>query len=1016
MLERPALCEALELASPSLSDALARVQAGEHERLRMRGLRRAALAALRYEIRMATRPTPFGIFAGVAQGSFGARTAIAAGAAHRTRTRVDMEWLLRIVHRLEREPAVLDVVRVRAHQGLVRRAGRVILDAPSTRGRRPGEEGRSEVSVRESPVVAALLAEAATPVALSELCEDAVARFGARHRDAVRGLLARLVDEELLITDLRPPLDGGDPLHHVIAGLHRVAHPPPSVQRTLRELRAVARACTAYDAQPVGDGRPALHELLSAARAAEPAETPVHVELALDLEVTLAERVRADVERAADLLWRLSPRRLGMRPLRGYHGQFIERYGLDRLVPLLELLDDHGSLGAPFGYGWPPSESADAPPADAADDARAAVLAELLDRALAGGSHELVLDDGDIERLRGDDDGGDVDEAQSSCELYIHLAAASADAIDAGAFVLTLSPSPGSHHAGATAGRFATLDPGWAAHLDAARASGPRHVDGAVLADLAFMPRSGRAANLAHTAPGTGRRISVGLPDSDRAEELALADLAVGGTMQRLLLVHLPTGREVVPVLPNMVSPSVQAPNAARLLYELGMEGQRLWEPWSWGALERMPFLPRVRCGRVVLSPATWRLDALRDAAEESAAAWERALAAFRARRRVPRHVLTVSTDKRLLLDLDDAWHRDILRDDVRRNDELVACEVIGEHDEWRVGAVRGHTLELVVALERRRRRPALQPSPAWRDPRRHARAPGEDWLSWRIYCPRRTQDTFLREALPGLLDAAAGHGAERWFFIRYTDADGHHLRVRLGGPRAALDAAVLPAVRGQLAAAAQAGRIGRHLLDGYEPEAERYGGADAIAAAERVFEADSRAAVELLDLARDGACPHSLDDLTVLSVAALAHAFGAPAGATSWLDPDAPGDDPAFAWLSMTGEREGLPGDFRRRAAHWRALVDPVGGSPGLRDDPAGARVLASLAARDAAVDAYGREIRALRAAGRCPTPEARIVGSLLHMTCNRLVGGTPEREQRALAIARGAVQDNASRRRRGR
>src|SRR6266568_8120755 len=90
---------------------------------------------LRFLIRMSTRPTPFGLFAGVALGQWGQETDLALSAEWpHTRTRPDMAWLLTIVQTLESR---LDI---RKHLNLVTNstafihADRVILTERSSIG------------------------------------------------------------------------------------------------------------------------------------------------------------------------------------------------------------------------------------------------------------------------------------------------------------------------------------------------------------------------------------------------------------------------------------------------------------------------------------------------------------------------------------------------------------------------------------------------------------------------------------------------------------------------------------------------------------------------------------------------------------------------------------------------------------------------------------------------------------------------------------------------------------------
>ncbi|PAK22707.1 hypothetical protein CJD44_33600 [Streptomyces sp. alain-838] len=194
----PLLAEALDLASPSLSALVRRVAERGAAGIKAGQLRRAALAVLRYDIRRRTRPTPFGLFAGVSTGHFDSTAKLERGPGHRTRTHVDMQWLTRLGHRLESDPAVLSVLTVQAHQALTVRGDRVVLTASSTQGVRltEGGEARATVSVRRTPVVARALADRPPGVR--------VARMGVAHGDVggPPGLVRRA-------RRLRPGVHGG---------------------------------------------------------------------------------------------------------------------------------------------------------------------------------------------------------------------------------------------------------------------------------------------------------------------------------------------------------------------------------------------------------------------------------------------------------------------------------------------------------------------------------------------------------------------------------------------------------------------------------------------------------------------------------------------------------------------------------------------------------------------------------------------------------------------------------------
>lgn len=100
----PAIYEALAVASPDLVGALSRPGDAQQSTRRQR----AAGSLARYLVRMATRPTPFGLCAGVALGSISARTdlALASRRRYRKRARPDMGWLLQMVESLESQSEI----------------------------------------------------------------------------------------------------------------------------------------------------------------------------------------------------------------------------------------------------------------------------------------------------------------------------------------------------------------------------------------------------------------------------------------------------------------------------------------------------------------------------------------------------------------------------------------------------------------------------------------------------------------------------------------------------------------------------------------------------------------------------------------------------------------------------------------------------------------------------------------------------------------------------------------------
>ena len=177
----PRVRRAIAVGSSDLLEAL--------ERSKPTGRNAAELEGklLRYLIRMSTRPTPYGLFAGVALAQWGPTTDLAlAETPPRTRTRPDMAWLLNLVLELESQPEVRRELRFFANPGAFVHAGRVFL-AERAPARQPSPA--SAVSVRATGVVQRALAVAREPIPHQDLVAELLSTTpGARKETADAGL------------------------------------------------------------------------------------------------------------------------------------------------------------------------------------------------------------------------------------------------------------------------------------------------------------------------------------------------------------------------------------------------------------------------------------------------------------------------------------------------------------------------------------------------------------------------------------------------------------------------------------------------------------------------------------------------------------------------------------------------------------------------------------------------------------------------------------------------------------
>ncbi|MFE7094291.1 lantibiotic dehydratase [Streptomyces erythrochromogenes] len=956
-----------------------------------------------YEIRSRTRPTPHGVFSGVAAAHFRAAPAgrsrgtglpaPSLGRAHRAVTAPGPLWLAAVYDRMLDDPAVLARLTLTTHAMVRTVDGRFEVEHAPPAG------PLALHSVRDTAVSRWLLdtcsggGRSAAPV-LAELTARALAGDGdgeqgsdpadgaapasASARSAAERAVRELIRSGLLLTDLAP--DG-----RPATALRRLADCASQtrdglVLRRVRDLLALA------DTLPPGDpGRLALlRRTARLMRDPAPPERPLVADAFADARIELPAYLGEQAAAAATVLWRTAPTRP---PLTDYHRRFVAAYGTQPLVPLPEVLDPAGGLG-------PPGAEDGLGILSEPDPDRCALLARLATHAAGEGEGEggeLVLTDALVDRLA----ALSPDPPPRSAEIHVRVVRG-----ESGALRLAVCPYSGSQQAGSAAGRYAA-ELKWPRHPDdsASDETGP------MVAEVVCRPADGAAAALTAPAGLAPFRIAVDVPP--RPGDLGPADLYLTSDGGRLVVWAPRYGRAVRPVVGHRAAPGLLPP-AARLLRLLGQAGARPWRTWSWGPYDALPHTPRVRYREVLLAPARWNLpEDVLEAARRPREFGAR-LAAWRATfRPAPPHTVLVDEADRLLpVDLDDARDLEVLRSRVCRGVRAVLEPLGGPAADPAVvqGPDGGHLLELVVSLRskvpeaavrldpRCAARPAgIEPGPGTEsaDPPRAAPQPGlgpagaRGWLSLAVQVPDHRQGAVLRHL--------AGQ-APQCFWLRYASPwFGPHLRIRFRGGREELERVVRPAAEQWAARMAALGLAGAARWEPYLPETERYGGPAGLAAAEGVFVADSSLVLDALtglgpcapglDLpvpARHGA---SADGILLAAAGAVSVARVLAAGA-----PAAVGRAP----LDATGRR-------------WReALRGRFGSGPAC--DPVPARLAERWRERERALAAYRAVLRDGGEPSRWEEVASLCASDLIHLHVNRLLGPDPavERLVRSLAADR--------------
>lgn len=982
----PVVRRAVAAGSPSLLAAMERFQRSE---LTPRDAERMRAKLLRYQIRMSTRPTPYGLFAGVALGRWGSATNLKVrSTGSHTQTRPDMEWLMKLALAAEAKPAVRRRLKVFTHPLTVVQAGRVCLaERAPTSAARPGPA----VSVRATGVVQRALELARSPLPYRELAARLCERTPSATPEKVDKLLDELWQQTLLLTELRPPLTATNPAQWIAERLH----PIPEAAEEWTRLDAFLTAAAEWDHATPEESLEHFHTLLARVEAPQDGsqQTPVQADMAISVEGRIGNAVAAEAARAAKLLLRLSPWPRGLPTLEGYRQAFVNRYGLDREVALLELLDSQRGLGPPSFHGH---ASTGPEPQKAAQ--RSQTLLRLACTALHDRQRVVVLDEACLARL--ETGNPKFDTAPLSLDLNVLVAARSAAAIDKGDFKLVVGPNLGAMAAGRNLARFAgLLAPEGPDALKRCAAAEQALAEDRLWAEIVYLPANLRSANVVIRPPIRSYEVPLGVSAGVPAAGVIPLDQLVVGIEESRFYVRWPAaGKRVVFSSGHMLNPH-SAPAVARFLMDVSADGKTLFSSFDWGLAEGFPYLPRVEVGRIVLRPAEWRLrkDDLAGGLDRWRDEWD-----------VPRHVCLSFGDNRLVLDLDQAAQAAELAAELKKLGEnggaLIVQEVLPAlEDAWLPGPGGHYYSELVVPLVLRRdpsapeqRAPAASRSGSTVSHSASSavaavernRPPGSDWLYVKLYGPREHEDDVIRGSLRTFAkNVIASRLADSWFFIRYADP-APHLRVRFHGAPERLRRELFAHLCDWAGGLMADGLCLKFMMDTYEQEIERFGGLQGMAVAEALFAADSLGAAELVGICREKRWPHDQTALLALSIDDLLGSLGFD-------------EADRLRWYRGGQTTDGGPeagADYRQR----KSVLRPLLGKPGefLAQDPGGAEIAAALARRRRALLPVERCLRQLAEQSTLEQSIEILCRSFVHLHVNRMASPDGPSEQRILSL----------------
>ncbi|HEV2963542.1 MAG TPA: lantibiotic dehydratase [Candidatus Angelobacter sp.] len=875
LVRRPEIKEALWIASPEFFESLStwwnKPESEKGQKLEQ--------SLYRYVARMISRSTPFGLFAACATGEIGNETRLELGArdTYWRRSRLDMEYLCNLAEKVSSDPALRNQLRFRPNTSLYLAAGRHHHAQSYYQ-----EKMRLYrlVATEQTPYLKATLERAsggATPHALAQALVKDEPDIPLEEAEQYLG---QLIESQLLVAELVPPITGPEPIDDMIEQLKQaeapsLAEPLISISSCLQEIDKQSVGVDLAQYQRIVD-------IVSQLPATFKVEHLIQVDAMKPApHACLDQRLISDILRAVETLHSIIP---AYQPesLKEFKEQFQERYEA-REVPLLQVLDEEvgigferkdnaGALAEPLLEGI--DIAAERQPQEFRSGKSEFILLRKIEELLRERATVLSLDKKLIEDLR-------VDDPLPLPDAFAVMGAVSAPLDSSPAKKNSFHFQSVSGPSGANLlGRFCHAHDRLKSGVEDYLRTEEKLKGNAVFAEIVHLPE-GRIGNVLFRP--ILREYEIPYLATSRMpfeKQIPVSDLMVSVQEERVVLRSRRLGREV---LPRMTTAHGYSHARNLKLYKflclLQLQGVAPSLVWNWGVLEQAAFLPRVVFGNIIFSLARWKLskEIIEQLSKPQGPDRLRAVTQWREKNKVPRFVYVTEADNQLLIDFDNALSVEVLIDYIKKRPEAKLVEMLHDPTNLCVRGPEGTFVnEVVIPFVRNptTQKPQLsvreaeskstsddqQPvaaesdlplsKPLARSPvpaQLRSFLPGSEWLYAKIYASPSHMDRLLIQAIRPLAQKVLSAGqADHWFFIRYSDPH-LHLRLRFHGDPKRLSSDVLPQIWECTNPEIQRGTLWRVQLDTYEREVERYGGLAGIHIAERFFHLDSELVLDLL-------------------------------------------------------------------------------------------------------------------------------------------------------------------------
>lgn len=805
--------EALFWSSPGLYGTLLEMERSP-EKFSAKKKQQIDEALQKYAIRAASRPTPFGIFAGVSLQNF-------SNDPHYNKA-VQRHLIPDAVFLQKMVGAILEDDGLRNQ----------VLFFPNNTLYPLGSDFRFLEILEDQKFLPQISAFEKTEI-LESVCPMASGKGISFNRfynsfseefseEELHNFFYELVGSGFLVSELEPILTEADPLQVIDRFLDRVKKAcPSSVIRFRDALLDIAAYQKKVEKSRLGEFYLQDYKKLKKYGDNTSSESFFHVSLSLPSpsQPVLSEWERKTVREAVHSVVHLFPKRKENVDLNRFRSLFLERYGTET-IPLLSVLDPD------IGLGFPANEQLGHKASLFFQEKEKSIptsepfwLESLGDKIENHENSRKPIEIGSLPIKK-------LGKGISLPESFYVLGERSDDGE-------ILIQGIGNGPAYSLLARFSGSSPEIEDFCQEIAEEEQKQFPDRVFADVVWSPEA-KITNIVRRISPLDYEIPILYRSSkDGEHQILLEDLEVSVRNDEVILTSKRLKKRIAPRLSNAHHYKVDKNPIYRFLCALQHQKERFQQPELTFGNTKKRYLPRIVYKNIILSPAQWKLYKSDGKKITTAPHPFQALLGFIKKWALPDRVALSEGDRELFLDLSQKDYADILLRKLKKKEPTLLRE-------WLHSPKKDSSLtQFVYPLKNRmiKKEKLLEVKENIKVGRSFP--PGSKWLYFKIYCSSDFSDVVLQKVFDEVVAGLRKSGKlKKWFFIRYL-APHYHLRVRFLLEDSSFISQIVEQMNTVLTDFMAQRLVWKIQLDTYERELERYGAAH-IVNTETVFSRDS--------------------------------------------------------------------------------------------------------------------------------------------------------------------------------